>query len=134
MARHLSPNDVGRIISVIDGWSDKLTWSLLCEKIEKVLGCRKTRQTLHANAPIREAFTHKKERLKNQAIGMKVPASLRMAAQRIQRLEEENARLKEVNDRLNVQFLVWQRNADARNITKDQLEAPLPPINRDSSE
>lgn len=135
MARHLNSNDVKRIIGLIDGWSGKLTWDLLCEKIEEALGCRKTRQTLNANAPIKEAFTHKKERLKNQIVGLKIPASLGIAAQRIQRLEEENARLQKENDRLNIKFLVWQSNAYRhRSLTKDQLDAPLPAVDRDSSE
>ena len=57
-----------------------------------------------------------------------------MAAQRIKRLEEENARLKKENELFLEQFVVWQYNANRNGLSEAQLNSPLSVIDRDSSE
>jgi len=134
LAKHLTEIDTEKIIGVIDGWSGKLGWEALCDAVEPVIGTRPTRQTLNTHVRIKEAFAHKKERLRSGEVGAKQPPSLAIAGQRIKRLEEESARLKYENERLLEQFVTWQYNAYRHGLSADKLNEPLPEIDRDSSE
>lgn len=134
MAKHLTATDIKKILGVIDGWSEKLAWDALCDELVNVIGTRPTRQTLSSHLNIKEAFLHKKSRLKTGAPELKPPQSLRIAAQRIKRLEDENARLQNENLRLLEQFVVWQYNAYSHGLTMEKLCNPLPEIDRESSE
>lgn len=134
MAKHLSPKDLNLIVSLIDGWEGKLAWEALCDAIEPLIGTRPTRQTLNSHEKIKSAFTHQKARLKSGFVSTKRPASLSIAEQRIRRLEAENHRLERENERLLERFMRWQYNAHKFNVSADKLDAPLPFVDRDSSE
>lgn len=134
MAKHLTSKDIDALVSLIDVWEGKLTWDALCDEGAKLVGSRPTRQTLNAHERIKTAFLGRKALLKTGYTPSKRPASLSIAEQRILRLEGENARLKEEIDRLLEQFVRWQYNAYKHGMSKDKLDAPLPQINRDSSE
>lgn len=134
MAKHLSPKDLEMIVGLIDGWEGKLAWEALCDAIEPLIGSRPTRQTLNSHEKIKSAFTHQKARLKSGFVSTKRPASLSIAEQRIRRLEAENHRLERENERLLERFMRWQYNAHKFNVSADKLDAPLPFVDRDSSE
>ena len=134
MAKHLSPKDLDMIVGLIDGWEGKLAWEALCDAIEPLMGSRPTRQTLNSHEKIKSAFTHQKARLKSGFVSTKRPASLSIAEQRIRRLEAENHRLERENERLLERFMRWQYNAHKFNVSADKLDAPLPFVDRDSSE
>ncbi len=134
MAKHLSPKDLDMIVGLIDGWEGKLGWEALCDAIEPLIGSRPTRQTLNSHEKIKSAFTHQKARLKSGFVSTKRPASLSIAEQRIRRLEAENHRLERENERLLERFMRWQYNAHKFNVSADKLDAPLPFVDRDSSE
>jgi outer membrane receptor for ferric coprogen and ferric-rhodotorulic acid len=134
LARHLTDRDIESIVEIIDGYTGKLTWDNICEAAINVIGKRPTRQSLNSYTRIKTAFLNKKKRLKLGLADVKRPASLKIAGQRIARLREKNARLKQENDLLLEQFVVWQYNAYIYGMTKEQLNNPLPPIDRDSSE
>ena len=134
MAKHLSPKDLDMIVGLIDGWEGKLAWEALCDAIEPLIGSRPTRQTLNSHEKIKSAFTHQKARLKSGFVSTKRPASLSIAEQRIRRLEAENHRLTRENERLLERFMRWQYNAHKFNVSADKLDAPLPFVDRDSSE
>lgn len=131
MAKHLTDNDINKIIGILDGWQGKLTWDALCEAASAHVGKRPTRQSLNAHKKIKMAFADKKERLKGSVEDIKTPPSLAIAGQRIKRLEEENARLKNENNRLLEQYVIWQYNAYRHGITEDKLNAALPVIDRE---
>ncbi|PRA54706.1 MULTISPECIES: hypothetical protein [Pseudomonas] len=133
MAKHLTKVDIEKILHALDGWEGRLTWEALCDSMPPLIGTRPTRQTLSAHLKIQEAFQHKKGR-RDLSVGAKVPVSLSLAAQRIKRLEEENARLRNENEGLLEQFVVWQYNAYCHGLTEQQLAAPLPRARRGSSE
>ena len=63
-----------------------------------------------------------------------MPSSLSVAAQRIARLQTEIYELKMQNDALLEQFVKWQYNAYKHGMTPAKLDAPLPTIDRNSSE
>jgi len=134
MAKHLSAKDLDVIVRLIDGWEGKLAWEALCDAIEPQIGFRPTRQTLNSHERVKSAFTHQKVRLKSGFVSTKRPASLSIAEQRIRRLEAEANRLECENARLLEQFLRWQYNAHKHNVSQEQLDAPMPFVDRDSSE
>lgn len=134
MAKHLSAKDLDLIVTLIDAWEGKLGWEALCDAIEPLVGSRPTRQTLNSHERIKSAFTHQKARLKSGFVSTKRPASLSIAEQRIRRLEAENHRLTRENERLLERFMRWQYNAHKFNVSADKLDAPLPFVDRDSSE
>lgn len=133
LAKHLTDQDIDKIIGILDGWKGKLTWDGLCEAASKQVGKRPTRQSLNTHQRIKQAYESKKERLKSGLKGTKAPPSLAIAGQRIARLEEENARLKNENSRLLEQYVVWQYNAYRHGLTEEKLNVPLPAIDREGS-
>lgn len=134
MAKHLTPKDVVVIIGLIDGWEGKLQWEALCDCVEPLIGTRPTRQTLSAHERIKSAYDQKKARHKSGFLPSKRPASLDLAAQRIRSLENENARLKDENSRLIEHFVRWQYNAYKHGVSQEKLDAPMPVVDRESSE
>lgn len=134
MAKHLTTRDIDLLVGLIDGWNGKLTWDALCDEAACLIGTRPTRQTLNAHARIKSAFGDKKTQQKSGIKPTKRPESLAIAEQRIHRLESENQRLKAENDRLLERFVRWQYNAHKRGLSQTVLDAPLPVIDRDSSE
>lgn len=120
---------------VLDGWSGKLTWALLIERICLQLHIRYTRQALHSHIRIKEAFNIRKRSLagrKQEEIETELP-ELQFALQRIARLEAENERIKSENNRLLEQFVRWAYNASTRALDEKFLNQPLTPVHREPS-
>lgn len=135
MAKHLTDGDVERVVEIIDGWREKLTWEALCEACVPIIGTKPARQTLAKFIRIENAFEAYKKRQKNAHYEEpKLPPSIRVAAERITRLESENERLKRENRELLQQFVVWQYNAYTRGLSDRDLNKALPSINRGQTE
>lgn len=132
MAKHLTEKDINKILGALDGWEGKLTWDRLCESVAALVGKKPTRQSLSSHQKIKLAFVNKKKRLREDIEEVKTPQSLALAAQRIKRLEEINARLKNENDRLIEKFVIWQYNAYRNGVMQEDLDMPLPAIDRKS--
>jgi predicted RNase H-like nuclease (RuvC/YqgF family) len=130
LARHLTDRDVERVVEILDGWRDKLTWELLCEACAPIIGTKPARQTLAKFVRIENAFEACKKRLKDDTQEMRLPHSIKIAAERITRLERENERLKRENRELLQQFVIWQYNAHIRGLSDRDLNLPLPGIDR----
>jgi len=129
MAKHITDQDIGKIVSLIDQWDDeeKFTWDSLCALAVKRYSIAATRQTLQGYSRIKAAFKDRKEDIRaNGKRKAKIPPSLNIAAKRIATLEAENSRLKKEQERLLGQFVVWQYNAYANGLTMDKLNNPLP--------
>lgn len=132
MAKHLSELEINKIIKLLDGWTGKLTWESLIEESSKtILGRKPARQTLFKNKRLRFAFEHRKRELKK---GTKRPST--SLSKNI--LIDMNTRLKSEINRLNAEldlmmetFKVWQYNAYANGLSEDQLNKPLPSIDRE---
>ena len=132
-SRNLDDKAIEEIVHIIDGWTGKLSWELLTEAIFKRLHQGYTRQALFNHARIRDAFVLKKKRLKdvgNETLPDDVSPEVQALQQKIVRLESENARLKQENNDLLVQFATWAHNAAQRNLSADFLNQPLPSIDR----
>lgn len=128
MAKHLTDKDIHNIVSLLDGWDieSKLTWDNLCELALKRLKISSTRQTIQKPVRIKNAYKDKKKSLRTGSDVPKTPASLSIAAKRIEKLENENTRLKKEQDSLLAQFVVWQYNAYANGMTIEQLNKAMP--------
>ena len=128
MARHLTEVDVEQILSLIDGWQHDLKWDLLIKACEIDLGIKTTRQALSRKTRIKDAFNQRKRALKyNGGSYYARPNSLNLAHERLDRLAQENERLKLENARLLERVIRWQYNAKIRGITQEMLDRPLPP-------
>ena len=134
MGKHLSDRDIDKVVGVLDGWRDELTWESLCAACHNVIGTTPVRQTLYRIERIRQAYLVAKERIRNGAEDLPIPASLRIAAERIARLESENQRLKREQAALLHQFVVWQYNAHVKGLTNVDLNRALPTIDRGKTE
>ena len=134
MGRHLTDRDVVRVIELLDGWKDSLTWSKLIDVCRKRLGIQAVRQTLYRSVSIREAFELAKQRAKTNLPDLPIPSSLRAAAERIRRLEAENTRLHHQNDALLQQFVVWQYNAHLKGLSEQELNRALPEVDLGAKE
>ena len=127
--RNLTDADIRAIVGILDGLSTHLTWAMLIDKAERVLGCRYTRQALHKHARIQDAFAAQNKH-GVEAAGPKKPTEVRALADRIARLNAENSRLEMENNRLLEQFARWAYNAAIRNLDAEYLNQPLPAIDR----
>jgi hypothetical protein len=132
MAKHLTDKDIHNIVSLLDGWDSdsKLTWDNLCDLASKRHKISVTRQTIQKPVRIKAAFKDRKEALKSGQEKPKVPPSLSIAARRIAKLENENSRLKNEQEALLSQFVVWQYNAYANGMTVEQLNRAMPLKNK----
>jgi len=135
LAKHLTKNDVGAIINIINAWRDeKLTWEAICEAAAEVVGKRPTRQSLNSNTQIKEAYKTKKKGLIVHGPRTAMPSSLAIAAARIAKQQGEIDNLKAKSAALMEQFVVWQYNAYKYGIKEHQLNEPLPRIDRERTE
>ncbi len=129
MAKHITDKDIEKIVGIIDGWTDKLTWEALCDACLLAIGAKPTRQTLMKFVRIKQAFEACKKRIKED-VPMPVPPTIKVAAERIARIEQENERLKRENSELLKQFVVWQYNAHTHGLDWHKLNKMLPAIDR----
>lgn len=112
------------ILSIIDGWSGKLTYELLSEKLQSELGLKRppSRHTYTYHGEIKQAFDLKKEELKSKKSAAteeakslfdssgklsqlldnleKDDATIAELIKRVEKLENENERLVSENNRL----------------------------------
>ena len=131
-SKNLDDQMVRRIVEILDGWSDSLTWDGLVDAIDRRLGQRYTRQTLDKHERIKQAFKARKTALASGGGAAKRVADpiLQMTLDRLGRLEAENDRLKRENAALLEQFVRWTYNAGLKGLSADVLNQPMPPVNR----
>lgn len=130
-ARNISDSDITQIVSILDGWVGPLNWKALIDAIAHRHHTFYTRQALYMHERIRNAFAVRKRLLKEE------PHSKRHRNSELEKLEEikirleaERARLRSENDNFLLQFARWAKNAHDHGMTEEQLNAPLPPVDR----
>jgi hypothetical protein len=132
----LDDQDIAAIVAILDGWSGVLTWNGLIDVVDRRLFARYTRQALHRHERVRQAFSMRKAAMADGSRGDDAGApsfspELDAAMMRISRLEKENARLANENDRLLEQFIRWAYNAHTRGLDQHFLNRSLPRVDRD---
>ncbi|MDH5904115.1 hypothetical protein L8S00_11940 [Vibrio splendidus] len=128
------------VLHRIDTWKGKLTWPLLCEEIMALLQIDGvTRQTLSSYKEIQEAFTARKQYLREKATTETVPANSNMEylQNQVESLEAELKKANKTIERYKQRFVLWQYNAykhgvriDSLDETVEMLEQPLIEIKR----
>ena len=132
MGKHLSTPQVDTIVEMLDGWpiGTKLTWDALIKRIARRMRVRPSRQTLARHERIQIAFQMRKAGLREE---VDQGPNDRVLAQQLRRVTAENARLREENERYRERFAQWQYNAFKRGLKKNDLEEPLPEVDRQRS-
>jgi hypothetical protein len=123
MANKLDSNEIDLILDNINNWSDcsAITWQSLCLKIEAVLGRTISRQALSRHSDIAIAFNKAKGKARERYISMKIPLTLKSAAEKIDRLERENKELVLKNKNLLIMIGQLQMAAYGKKVSLDDL-------------
>ena len=135
-AQNLDADAIESIVSILDGWSGKLSWDLLIEAIARRRHVTYTRQALHNHERVRHAFGLRKKTLLEERLRdpkKTTTPELQATFEAMALLKAENVRLKAENERLLGQFATWAYNAHQRGLDKDYLNRPLPRVNRDQT-
>ena len=138
MGKHFTQEDVTAVVSLLDGWSGKLSWSALCKACGPLIGNTPSRQTLAKFSRIAAAYKVRKNAGAQQSLlsssGGQGGEYRAVASQRLARLVRENERLKTELNALLEQFSIWQYNAYARGLSDQDLNRSLPAIDRGNSD
>lgn len=123
---HLTEKDEARIIKIIEEWSEpKLTWPLLVEACKTKLRISRARQSLMKVPAINMAMKDRKAALKAPTEKAGWIKDINEANERIEKLTENNQKLKAVNQILLERFKIWQANADMHGVSQRMLDRPL---------
>lgn len=132
-SKNLDDRVIGKIVEILDGWSGPLSWVTLVATVEERIGLHYTRQTLDKHERIKLAFASRKKAIaqgRQHELKIIDDPTLQAALDRITRLEAENNRLKAENANLLEQFVRWAHNAYIKGIGSEELNRPLPAVNR----
>ncbi|EGP6008550.1 hypothetical protein I0G08_004652, partial [Salmonella enterica] len=100
MSKKFNKEDIEFVLDKINGWEGDLTWVSLCDSVEEHFGKKPTRQALSRHTVIAYAYQQKKKSKGETVKHIKSPQSLAYASNKINKLEYENARLLNENNRL----------------------------------
>lgn len=129
--KHIRPEHVQAICNIIHGWDEsKLSWVAVCEAARSVLGYVPSRSGLSAHEMITASFRSRKSGLKEATPAPRLPNSRQQASTIIAARDAEIATLKLLRTEYEARFVRWQYNASIRNVTIEQLDSPLPDIDR----
>ena len=121
----VTEENIAEILQLIDTWKGKLTWPLLCNEVKAMLELEDvTRQTLSGYRDIQEAFTARKEFLRENPVEeVKAKDSdVEHLKNQIVGLEAELARAKSTIEKYKQRFVQWQFNAYKHGIRMDSLD------------
>jgi hypothetical protein len=145
----LSADDIDLIVDLLTSWRGRLTWELLEDRVIVVLGRPYSRQALDAHENISRAFKAAKKRSREysranrhrgldpdddeisarEAISLK--RELAIALARIDSLTAKLVLLEQERNALLQTFATWLYNARNRRMTENDLNQPLPNVERD---
>lgn len=127
--KKLTPERVKEIVRIIENLTGEISWQKVIETVERTLLIRYTRQALAGHNAIQKAFAA--ARLKWAGERAENPASHRAGNDaRVERYKADVGRLLKENDRLINQHVIWLYNANLHGLSEEQLNMPIPPVNR----
>lgn len=134
-AKNIDAAIVDAAVKLIDSWpTSKLTWDLLIEALGASGLPTYTRQALDRQPLIKSAYNIRVKTLRTQrSSGVEPPppvVNLRDA--RVMSLEATVTRLTVQNGFLLEKFHRWLSNATAAGLSTDELDRPLPDVDRNS--
>ena len=119
-----------RICALIRSWpSGPMTWELLVETLATRGDGAWTRQGLHKHAVIAAEFAKRKKELRN-GDRVVVDPERAVANQRIAELTSKVFELERKLAHYEERHVTMMRNAAVRGMTMEELERPLPPVDR----
>lgn len=121
MSKKFSSKDVEFILDRINSWEGDITWIGICDSLEEHFGKKPSRQALSRHAVIVYAYQQKKKSKGEAVKHIKSPQSLAYASNKINKLEYENARLLNENNRLLVMVRDLLMVAYSKGIREDQI-------------
>lgn len=121
MSKKFNKEDIEFVLDKINGWEGDLTWVSLCDSVEEHFGKKPTRQALSRHTVIAYAYQQKKKSKGETVKHIKSPQSLAYASNKINKLEYENARLLNENNRLLVMVRDLQMVAYSKGLREDQI-------------
>jgi hypothetical protein len=134
MARnaHIRQEHVEAIKNIIFTWDkEKMDWNAVCAAAEPILGYRPSRSGLSSHDELLKSFQSRKLGLKARPPQNRpLPGSLAAAAHQLAAKDAEINALKKTINGLMEQFERWEYNAYLRRVTLEQLNEPLPHIDR----
>jgi hypothetical protein len=123
---------------MLAGWKGRLSWELVVQRVQAMLGRTFTRQGLDKNEIISIAFGQAKDRRrkrsKKEVEESDRPPELAVAERRVEMLRGEIAVLKAEQERFLEKFATWLYNARSRGVSEFDLNRQLPDVDRDESE
>lgn len=135
-APDLTVERIAIVLEKLDAWNGKLTWELLLDAVQELIGFRYSRFTFAEYPEIANAFSLKKDALRGnipRERGEHRDERVRAALAQAERYKAKAARLEAENQILTEQFVTWANNAERKGVTLDMLNAPLPKPQRDRS-
>lgn len=136
----LTAEEVDRIVSMLTSWTGPLSWEHVCQRVQAVLKRPFTRQGLDKQESIRIAFQQAKTRLRRSKSmphsppNSETPPELAVAQRRIDNLLAEIKVLEKEKNLFLERFATWLYNARSRGMSEQDLNLPLPVIDRRKSE
>lgn len=121
MSKKFNKEDIEFVLDKINGWEGDLTWVSLCDSVEEHFGKKPTRQALSRHTVIAYAYQQKKKSKGETVKHIKSAQSLAYASNKINKLEKENARLLNENNRLLVMVRDLQMVAYSKGLREDQI-------------
>lgn len=123
------------VLHILDTWTGKLTWDALIASIKASIATEYTRQALSKHERIATAFGLRKVSLEQEQ-GRPTSGDARVNAllETISTLKAQNARLNVECEQHRAMFIRWTHNAQMKNLTFEQLDAPLSPVHRGATE
>lgn len=130
--KHIRPEQIDAIVNAIHTWDrGSIRWEDVCKLAKPILGYLPSRSGLSAHTEVQDAFSARKKNLGRRPEGrVPSPGSLADASRMIGARDSEIATLKQQVTDLREKFDRWRYNAMLLNIRIDQLDKPLPAIDR----
>ena len=113
------------VLHRIETWKGKLTWPLLCDEIMALLQIDGvTRQTLSSYKEIQDAFTARKQYLRESPVTEMPPtdSNVEYLQNQIESLEAELKQANKTIERYKQRFVLWQYNAYKHGVRIDSLD------------
>lgn len=127
--KKLTPERVKQIIQIIENLVGVVSWQRVVESIERTLLIHYTRQGLASHQAIRGAYRAAVQRSEREATNGTTTRRARRDA-RVDRYKADNDRLSRENQRLMNMHITWLYNAYLHGLSEEQLNKPIPPVNR----
>jgi predicted RNase H-like nuclease (RuvC/YqgF family) len=128
----ITEQNISKVVKLLNTWKGKLTWLLLCEKVSKMLEVDNvTRQALSSYKDIQEAYSNKKEQLRDNNEPSKLKnTNTEYLISQINSLEAELAIANKTIETYKQRFVRWQYNAYHHGIRVESLDDAVEILNK----